>query len=195
MKNRNSLFILGGVFVVLMIITVIQMNRPRTITPSEAAFDDGQIAQLENSPNRIYIDWTVDDIQAVQLYSPLMSLTLTFSRYENGWEFPDMPRLPDQEVIESLAKTVSILPFEYQIQGVQPAQYPEFGLTQSESLLFIQIIRLDGNLHVIAVGDLTPTQDGYYALVDDKEEVFVIQRDAIAFLLYYLREFQVEASQ
>jgi len=195
MKNRSSLFILGGIFIALMIFTAIQMNRPRAVAPPAAAFDDGQIAQLENSPNRIYIDWTDDDIQAVQLFSPLMDLTLTFSRLEDGWEFPDIPRLPDQEVIQSLARTISILPFEYQIDGVQPAQYPEFGLTQNESVLFIQIIRNDGNLHIVAVGDLTSTEDGYYALVDDRREVYVIQRNAIAFLLYYLREFQVEVSE
>jgi len=190
MKNRGGLIILAVIFFGLMIFTAVQVNRPRTITPPNAALDVPDVSQLAGGANRIYTNWGVEDIQAVQLYSPLNETTLTFNRTDDGWELPDINREPDQTVIDSLAETIAILPYTYQIQGIEPAQYPEFGLTQAGTLLFIRIIRTDDTLHMLAVGGLTPTDDGHYTLVDDRQEIYVVDRSAVAFLLYYLRDFE-----
>lgn len=190
MKNRGGLILLAVIFFSLMVFTAIQLNRPRAINAPDAAPQLPRLDDLASNVNQIYSTWGVEDIQAVQLYSPLNQTTLTFNRTENGWELPDINLAPDQDVIESLAQTVAMLPYSYQIQGVEPEQYPEFGLTQAGAVLFIRIIRKDDTLHMLAVGGLTPTQDGHYALVDDRQDVYVVDRNAVAFLLYYLRDFE-----
>jgi hypothetical protein len=45
------------------------------------------------------------------------------------------------------------------------------------------VLLSNGDVHIVAVGTLTPSQAAFYALVDDHETIYLLDARAVAFLL------------
>jgi hypothetical protein len=59
---------------------------------------------------------------------------------------------------------------------------------QPEGILSLEIALADGATHAVAIGYRTPTASGYYAFVDDRPELYILDRAPIDYLISQLRE-------
>ena len=86
----------------------------------------------------------------------------------------------------AIARTFALLPYGRSINIVADTDLSAYGFTETPHLLF-QIILVDGGGHVIAVGGLTPDGSAYYALVDERDEIFLLERGPVDFLDGYIQ--------
>ncbi len=192
MNNRKSLILLLTVFLGLVVILIVQQVTNNSGDSSQ--FNNQTALQFNSSDNQaIYPDLAVEDIVAIRLEDPILRSFVTLQRDEDDvWVIQGDNRPVEQAYAESIAQTVTLLPYSYVIDGIEPSEYPDYGLSQRDALLFVQIILHDGTGHIVAIGNQTPTRDGYYALVDDNPQLYIINRDPdpIAYLLVYLEAFE-----
>lgn len=172
--NRRGLFILAAVFAALVIFALIQNPAPPTLeTPAPV--------------QRVFPNIGLADIQAVRLRAPDGSRTLTISRADDGyWTTLDQEGQIDQTAADNIAKTLVLLPYRRTLPLTASTRLVEFGLQPAKSLA-IEVLLHDGQGHAVLVGDLSGTLTTYYALVDDRAEIILIERPAIDFLLTQLR--------
>lgn len=129
---------------------------------------------------------SVSDVQAVRLQDPATEATFVLNRTEDGgWAAPGTDGELNEAGAEGIAATVALLPFQRRIE--QAEDLATYGLSADGGTLFIQILLADGTGHAVAVGDLTAAGTAYYALVDDRPEVYLLERGAVDFLLVALR--------
>ena len=192
MSNRKSLIFLLTVFLGLVVILIVQQVTNNSDNSSQ--FNNQTALQFNSADNQaIYPDLSVEDIAAIRLEDPILRSRVTLQRNEDDtWSIQGDSRPIDQAYAESIAQTISLLPYSYVIDGIEPSEYPDYGLSQRDALLFVQVILRDGTGHIIAIGNQTSTRDGYYALVDDNPQLYIIDRDPdpIAYLIVYLEAFE-----
>lgn len=172
-SGRRTLIVLGIVFLVLLGITLYQSAQP----------------EPEPAPpyQRVYTSFGEADIRAVRLRNPATGATFTITRAASGvWTSPDTPGRVDQTVAGLIARTTVILPYNRTIPVTASTSMAEYGFTPMPTLE-ISIVLNDGNSHGIVVGDLSPVNEVYYALVDDRPELYPIYRAPIEYLLLQLR--------
>lgn len=183
MKQSRSLLGLGLVFVALVVLVIVQSEQP---TPNISAGSTAAAAQ------RVFTGWTATDVLALKWWSPLRENEITLNRNNDGsWRVSGSTQPVDENFASASLATVARLPYNQIIEGVDAERYEEYGLTEEGVELVIQIILLDGRTHAVLVGGATPLAGaGFYALVDDKPEIYVIPAEPVAFLMYYLDKFE-----
>lgn len=189
MNNRSTFFILGGLFIVLLIISVVQSNR--VVAPPLDATTGSTLAPAEaalNQPNRIFTDFRPEDIQAFSILDPDTGATLTFIRDEDRWTSMEFGDVVAGATAETLALTVTILPYLEMLPDVKPEDYEEFGLTDEKAYLLLSVLLKDKTEHAVVIGDVLPDNNGHYALADDRTEVYALDARPIAYLVSYLRQ-------
>ncbi len=171
--SQRTLILLGLVFVILLGFTVLLRNQP----PPQPTIEDADVVYYT-----VFSDFTAVDIQAVRLQDPNSERALLLNRAPFGaWTTPEIIGTFDPQVGENIARTLEILPYSRTVEIGENATMADFGFAPN-GLLLVQILLMNGDSHVIAVGGLTPTQDSYYALIDERPEVYVLQRAAVDFL-------------
>jgi hypothetical protein len=171
--NRRTLLILGIIFLVLLAVTFAQNYVANQITPTPP------IVLL-----RIFPEMAVLDIQAIQLRNYDSSLSFTISRAPDGtWTAPDSQGTLNVEAASNIARSVVLLPYQRTVPEVE--NLADYGF-ENRGILLIQVLLANGEQHVVAIGGLTPTGTSYYTLVDDRPEVYLVERGAIDFLTNYL---------
>jgi hypothetical protein len=172
MKNqRRILFGLGAMFFALLALVAF-LNRPTT----------------PNAPTTIdfatvFSDFTVDDIQAIRLEDPRNPRSFTLQRDEDAaWIAPENAGTLNLEIADLLAQTVTIIPYQRIIPLAENANMGDYGFTPSGRLL-LQIVVRDGRQYGMIVGGRTPADSGYYALVDNRPELYILERGAIDFMI------------
>jgi hypothetical protein len=174
MKDRRVAFIFLIVFVLLAVLTVLQNQE---IAVPEATL------QPTGTFKRIYPEMAVLDIQAVQIANPNTGESFTISRSEEGiWTAPDTDGTLDTEQATAIARTVVLLPYERTLALATDTDLAEFGF-RPNGILFVGVVLVSGEQHVIAVGDLTATREEYYVLVDDRPEIYLVKRGPLDFLI------------
>jgi hypothetical protein len=176
--KRNSVFVLLGIFIALLALVALQSLRPNTTDTKE-----------QGIPNRLFA-WNADQLQAFSIRDPYTNATLSFQRDDKDhWEFVELPEaIPDQEGVERIAITVSVLPYLEVLTEVTPEDYPDFGLTQTDAFLIIVALLKNGEEHTVIVGDVASGNVSHYALVDDRPEVYVLDARPIAFLVSIMKQ-------
>lgn len=171
--NRRTIIILGLVFAALLAVTLVQnymANQPQQ--------------QQTETLLRIFPELAVLDIQAIQLRTPDGSHSFTISRLEDGtWTAPDSEGTLNADAASNIAVSVVLLGYQRTIPETE--NLTELGFNPY-GIVFIQVLTALGEEHVIAVGGLTPTQDTYYTLVDDRAEVYLVRREQLDYLMNYL---------
>lgn len=168
--NRRGLIILAAVFAALAIMALIQNPAPPA---------------LETPPpvQRVFTDIGLTDIQAVRLRAPDGSRTFTMSRMDDGyWLAVDQEDQIDQTSAENIVKTLVVLPYRRTLPLTAAVQLADYGLRPVKNLA-IEILLRNGQGHAVLVGDLSGTLTTYYALVDNRAEIILIERAPIDFLL------------
>jgi hypothetical protein len=136
--------------------------------------------------NRVFPTLTAERISAIRLEDPNGGATFTIARAPGGaWTTADGQPLVEG-VGDDLALTIMLLPYERALPLARDANMAEYGF-EPEGLLRVQAILQDGTTHGVAVGGFTPSRNGYYALVDEREEIYLLERGAVDFLMVTLR--------
>ncbi len=203
MKNLRTLLIFAMIFVVLALLLFLQSKQAPSLivaTPTpildqvSTAYHSTQVpSPLVAVPTpgqnvgQLLPDVTLDDIQAVQLNSPETGKSFTISRAADGsWTAPNNPGKLSQIASNDIARTMVLLPFSQTLTLKSGDDKSTYGFTP-KGVLEIDVILTNGVSHAVEIGYRTPTQDGYYALVDDRPDLYLMERPAIDYLISTLK--------
>lgn len=176
LKGLRGLILLGIVFVAMIgLLTVQQREQER------------QAAQPTPFPTphlfRVFPDLEVLQIQAVQLAAPGFGRTFTMSRAEDGtWQGVGMDGTLDTQMATAIARTLALLPYRQRFDIDDNTDLRQFGFRPTGDLL-IQFITVFGDEHVVAIGEPSFEGPTFYALVDDRPQVYLLDRAPIDFLV------------
>lgn len=175
--RRNGLIILLVVFAGLGLFTVLQQRQePQVVIPTGAV-----------PFYRVFPELAVLDIAGLRIRSPENEQTLTLVRGEDGnWQAPGTMGTLNTDAASAIARTMALLPYVAVVTAAD-ADTTLYGF-QPEGILSLEIALVDGTDHVVAIGYRTPTEAGYYAFVDDRPELYVLDRAPIDYLISQLRE-------
>jgi len=133
------------------------------------------------------------DIQALRVDDPQSDRDLILERTPDGqWRLAgyDDDTL-DQLIAENIARTVAFMPFVEVVPALPLERYADYGLTPEMFWLQIQAILKDGRELTIGIGAAAAIPEGgYFAVVDDRPDVYVLNRGAVDFLYIYLLQVQ-----
>jgi hypothetical protein len=179
MSGRRTLVILAAVFAILLVVTLLQ-NQGRVLVPSAPTRLPTGIYR------RVFPEMAVLDIQAIRLENPQTAATFTISRAPDGrWTAPDSDRTLDTDVATTIAQTIVLLPYEGTVTLTEDSDLEGYGF-QSDPRLFVQVLLSNGDAHIVAIGELTPSAAAFYALVDERDEVYLLDARAVAYLVTML---------
>jgi hypothetical protein len=177
--NRRFIVILGVVFMGLVLLTVWQNRPPAAEVPPAGSIDGVPLPEVFIGQQ---INLTVDSIQAIRLRNPADGSSFIISRGAGtSWLSPELEGQLDQQTALLIARTVVIAPIERSEPIEIGADLSQFGFTP-EGNLSIEVLKLDGTGHVIAVGALAANEVTYYVLVDSLPRIFLVTRGAVDYL-------------
>lgn len=177
MKRRTLLFFLLG-FIALAVLALVQRQQT---PPLETMLLD-QMPDLR----RVYPDLAVLDIQAIRLRDPNSDREFTLSRAANGtWVVPDSDVSIAANAASNIARTVVLLHYERTQPLEADTNLAEYGF-RPNGRLFIEVLLRNDEGHIVAIGDLSGSRRVYYALVDDRPEIYLLERSPVDFLITQL---------
>lgn len=180
--KRNSLFILMGMFLALVVVAAWQTSRVSPPLPAPT------LVSAQDNPNRLFPAVTLEDIQAFSIRDPLTGATLSFQRdVSDEWESLEFGVTPDEATVDRLAFTIAVLPSIGVIEDINVEQYPDYGLTQTDAFLVIILISKSGEQRTLLLGDVTLDGLGHYALVDEQMSVSVVDARPVAYIVTTLQ--------
>jgi hypothetical protein len=176
--NRTVL-ILGGIFIIFANLILLQRL-------AESQTEQRLLAEVPGDP--LIPGITRDDIQAVRIQVPGSEQSFTVARDGAGtWTAPGYTSAFEPAQGESIAVTVSLIPYYRRLENAVQGDRGTYGFTPLGSLL-IQVVLRDGRQYAVAVGDLTPSGDTYYVILDRQPDVYIVERRAIDFLFVQMRD-------
>lgn len=170
LRGRLTLLVLALVFIALVALTLVQSNLPSgTPTPSARAL------------YLVYDDLPVLSMLAIRLRIPGQDEGLTLVRDDAGtWTRADGAAI-DADTASSIARTVALLPY---LRTITPESddLSAFGFLP-RGIFGIEAVLVDGTTAAIEIGDLARSDDGYFAVVDDRPDIYLLHRPAVDFLI------------
>jgi hypothetical protein len=187
-NQRTFLTVLGVLFMVLLGVALAQtISLNNTFNASLTPTLDQRIV------NSLFREWNEDNVVAVRLDDPINDIDMVINRVNTTqWQLQgEAVEQINQETLNLIVKTVAYIPFTDILTDIPDTNLSNFALTEDLIWLQIQVILDNNDTHVIALGARVPTVDGgYYALVDERSEVFVLNRGAIDYLALNFQQFQ-----
>lgn len=135
----------------------------------------------------VFPDLAAIELAVINLYDPTTGVTMTLSRDDDGrWIEEGSNTEFDPAYVNQLAQTIVRLAYNQVVSLEADADLAAYGFAPAGQL-FVEFIEADGTHHAVAFGELLPDREaGYYALVDDRPELYVIPRGAADYLLSQL---------
>jgi hypothetical protein len=173
MKNNRLVLVFLAVFLLLAALLAYQESRPTQVdapTPGERQA-------------HVFPDLTLNSIQAIRLRSPETSESLILAReMGSAWTAPESSGTLNSTEADNIAKTMVLLPYNDTLAVKSNADLSAYGFTPN-GVLSIQILLFNGDSHAVEVGYRNPTEDSYYALVDERPDLYLVERAAIDYLI------------
>ena len=190
MRSRGGVLILLVVFVGLALLVA---SQNASLPPAPEPVQFTETPQITGTPAlesgtliRAFPDLTVLNIQAIRLQDLKNDKELTLSRDSDGnWIAPDLQGELDSEAVTNIARTLVLFPYARSINILQDTKFTDYGFDPDPQLMF-HILQADGQTHTIAIGGLTATEEAYHALIDERDEIFQIERGPVEFLRKYI---------
>ncbi len=182
MKRRNqtrnrSLLVLMIIFVAGAALLAIQSAQQNAVEPTTT----------DLLYFHVFPGLAATDIQAFRLRSPENGSSFSLARAADGsWTTVDSSGTVDNAAAETIAQTMEQLPYSRTLPLNDGDSLQVYGFTP-EGVLSIEFVMTDGTTHAVAVGYRTPTDDGYYGLVDDRADLYLLGRPAIDYLISRLK--------
>jgi hypothetical protein len=135
----------------------------------------------------VFGDFLPDDITAIRLRSLQGGTFFVLARDANGnWSAPDSTGTLNTTEAENIARTMVLMPYSHTV-SIQPGEdKTTYGFTSS-TVLDIEIILKNGRTHAVVIGYRTPTGDGYYAIIDNRSELYVVERAPVDYIISRLK--------
>jgi hypothetical protein len=184
--KRRTVFGLLVLFVALAVIATLQMRPPAQLSLAEIQ----ATATMLGTPifSRVYPDMAVLDIQAIRLREPNLNQEFVISRGTDGqWTAPDAAadESLDTDAASNIARTVVLLYYERTLPLDSSVKLADYGFNPNGNLS-IEVLLKNGDGHVVAIGTLLASQAVYYALVDDRQEIYLLERAPVDYLITQL---------
>ncbi len=198
MKSSNGLrglFILLAIFFGLVMMLLIQDQSLQNPTPVSLPVNQPTNQPLEAPVvyERVFPELETLQITAIRMENPLSGETLTLARdfdsYE--WTAPGMNGTLDLQAASNIARTIAILPYRRSFEVDENTDLTQYGFRPNGEF-FIQFITSDGEEHVVAIGEPTFESPTFYALIDDRKQIYLIERAPIDFLVDYFLQPPIE---
>jgi hypothetical protein len=186
MIPRRRLFVLLGIFILLLAAAFLQSRESaqRQPTPPPLTADSTTTPTLPPLL-RVFPEMTVLDIQAIRIEDPNSDDAITLFRdSSDNWTSPDFEGQLDTAASD-IARTIVLLPYSRSINITSRTMLSDYGF-EPNGQLFISLVMKNGEGHVLAVGALSETAPVYYALLDDRDEIFEVERGPVEFLRNFL---------
>lgn len=134
----------------------------------------------------IFPDMMVLDIRAIRIEDPNSSDSITLTRDQSdNWTVADREGQLDTNVASDIARTIILLPYSRSINITSQTILSNYGFDPNGQL-FVSIVMKNGESHVLAIGALSQADPIYYALVDERDEIFEVERGPVEFLRNFL---------
>lgn len=162
-----------GIFVIagLVAFAVIQ-NQPR---PVDLTIDDLR-------QNAVFPEVRVLDILTINLRDPDSELQFTLTRAPDGTWTTAQPGTLDAEAASEIARTIVLLPVVRTLAVDTGGDLSQYGFAPNGTI-FIQFLTTDEIEHGLAIGGFLPDRSGFYALVDDRPDLYIIPRGPVDYLI------------
>ncbi|GEM_PF-3287089 len=184
MKRNTQVILLAVVFLGMLALAIYQAQ-PRAITSNApVSTADSRIT------NRVFTSFEAYEVVAVRLDDTKSNVDLILTFNTEGWQIAGITEPINQEAAANIAATLALIPYVSQFGNVATSDYERFGLTTEGIWMQAQVILGSEEVHVIAIGNRTPNGDGWYALVDDNAQVYILNKGAVDYLAIYLQEIQ-----
>lgn len=175
--NRRFLVILLMIFLLLAAALALQENSSRNVQPTP---------QSTPQLRRIFPDLAVLDIIALRVQDRITGETFTIARDIDGtWLAQSVDQETTQPLEENagtnLVRSFVLLGHVQTIELTEERALAEFGF-RSDAQMYITAITADNIQHAVAVGDPLQTGPYYYVIIDDRPEIYVVDRAAIDYL-------------
>ncbi|MFZ4826369.1 MAG: DUF4340 domain-containing protein [Phototrophicaceae bacterium] len=138
----------------------------------------------------VFEEMPLRSILGIRLTSPSLNASLTLLRDSTGeWQIPAEFSAIDAETATLIARTFTLLTYFDSFSFDDGQDLSQYGFIGGQPLtLSAEIILTDGTTHAIQVGDLSGTGSAYYALADGHPRLYLIEPQAIEFLVQHLRK-------
>ncbi|MBE2272416.1 MAG: hypothetical protein IAE80_29540 [Anaerolinea sp.] len=177
-SSARNLVIFGAIFIVLAVIVLVQQA-----TPAVAPEDVPEWA-INTTP--VFAGFSKEQIAGIRLNNAATGDALTLLRGAEGvWIVPDSLGTLNVEVAEIIAQTLVILPSSSTIADT-PQEYALYGFDPIP-VISIEFFLNNGVTHGISIGYRNPTETGYYALIDERPEIYILERAPVDFFISVLR--------
>lgn len=193
-QNRLTLFALLGIFLLLIGLLFMQSAQRETLepTPTNAILRENEI-QLDSG--LIFPDLQAEDVAVVNILDPVLNSQVTVGRSSEGiWQVVSEDNRPtNQAYANSLAVTLENIPYITRIGVSEDTPYGTFGLNEHDALVVVSAVMKDESLHTFMVGNPVSTDSttrGFYTVVDDNEEIYIVPPEPILYLVQYLEAFE-----
>jgi len=176
--NRRGFIVLVIVFVVILVAAALQ-NRPAApLNPAATLSQYNLLGQDLNIQTA--------DIQAIRLRDPKSNVSFVISLDINGiWTAPEREGSLDVNTASDIAKTVSLMPYQSSIEITASTGLPGYGF-DPEGFFSVEVLMANQTGHVIAIGNLIPTGGAYYALANDLQKIYILERGPVDYLVTQL---------
>lgn len=166
------------IFAVLLVITIGQQLVPQPEPTVPPGF----------TLTRVWPELTLDNVAAVRLRAPGTDISLIIARGNDGtWVAPDRAGVLDEAAAQNIVGTMILLPYRRTLPLAPEATLDEYGLAQG-GLLAAEVLLADGGAHAVLIGSMAASGEVFYGLVDDLPDLYLLERDAVSFLLVSLRQ-------
>lgn len=174
MKPNRTLILLLMVFVALAAVVAYQ-NAQR----------QAELSRPIPLTNAVFSTFVADDIQAIRLRSPESGESFSMVRANDGTWTSDSGTLVQDEA-NGIARTMVAMTYDSTFTLPEGQNLTTYGFTP-EGVLAVEIVLSNGESHAVAVGYRTPTEENYYAVVDDRTELYLILRAPVDYLISRLK--------
>jgi hypothetical protein len=178
-SDTRTVIILAVIFIALVGAFLFQTTRLQEETAQTISQNPTPEASL------VFPSISESQIRAIQLRDPASGNAFTMSRGPEGdWRGGTVSELIDQTGASYIARTLVLLPY-YRRFEAETDNLSRYGFDSDGGEFVISFITTDGEQHSVVIGGdaVTGSIPGFYGLVDDRPEMYVLEASSISFLL------------
>lgn len=194
-QNRFTLVALMGLFIVMIALLIMQSAQQQPVEVPSTANEILAETAIQLEYGLMFPDLRAQDIALINILDPVLDSQVSVAQSPEGiWQVISQENHPtNQDYANSLAITLEKILFTIRLGVSNRNQYDTFGLNKQDAIIVVSAIMRDETLHTFMVGNPVSTDNttrGFYTIVDDKEEVYIVPPEPILYLVQYLEAFE-----